>query len=144
MLTGDTGIFTNAQKAKAANTEGEVIERMDIAYNSIKAAKIIDSNVDGATAKTLDALVTSVKNDLGMDATKDTDKGYTITTTPDADSTTTGTITIEYTDNTFKLTNDEAGIAAIKEGKEYPKITAVFTVTSSDVTYTTRPAKHVI
>ena len=82
MLTGDTGIFTNAQKAKAANTEGEVIERMDIAYNSIKAAKIIDSNVDGATAKTLDALVTSVKNDLGMDATKDTDKGYTITTRP--------------------------------------------------------------
>ena len=48
MLSGDDGIMTNAQRAQAANTEGEVREKIKLAYSALKTEIDVNSAVDTA------------------------------------------------------------------------------------------------
>ena len=45
MLSGDDGIMTNAQRSQAANTEGEVREKIKMAYNAVKTEISVNSAV---------------------------------------------------------------------------------------------------
>ena len=48
MLSGDDGIMTNAQRAQAANTEGEVREKFQLAYSALRTEIDVNSAVDSA------------------------------------------------------------------------------------------------
>ena len=41
MLKGDNGIVTNAQKATVSNKEGQVVENIKNAYNTVKTKVIV-------------------------------------------------------------------------------------------------------
>lgn len=77
MLNGDSGIITNAQKARAANTESTVVDTMDNAYNSLKTEATVKmatqvgyrpSDIDKAKK-----LLDYVKTEIGDVINSDTD-----------------------------------------------------------------------
>ena len=148
MLGGDNGIITNAQDAAAANTEGEVIDKMNVAYNTVKANIITKSstimnwdatNADNELelAKTIAGEIVSKEkaNTLTKEIKTISENGYTVTYAP-TNGVTKGKVTIEYTDATFNLDAEKT------ENKHYPKITCTIEFSSDDATYTA-PTRHV-
>ncbi len=99
MLTGDNGIITNAQKASYANTEGEVIDKMQLAYSTVstevRVKSATETNYDASSEENITAFVALIKKDLEI--ASDGDKGYTVT--PDTSG---KTIKITYSDSIFK------------------------------------------
>ena len=149
MLTGDDGIITNAQKAQAANTEGEVVDKMGLAYSSVRTESMVQMSTTpgyqpSATANVA-ALAKVAAMELGIAKSTDNPSdigdtkgfqgnGYTIKyTSNDVD----GTITIEYTDNKFAL---DAG--AEPANNKYAKLVGTIALTTTSVTYTA-PTKTV-
>ena len=106
MLTGDNGIITNAQKSKYANTEGEVIDKMQLAFSTVSAEIRVKTatvvNYDASSETNINAFVDLIKNDLGIPNEGENDTGYTVT--PDTEG---GTIKISYTDSIFDTTGDK-------------------------------------
>ncbi len=154
MLGGDNGIITNAQDAAAANTEGEVLDKMNVAYNTVKSYVITKSStlsdwtandITGETDKSVELAVANVivKEILPGEALADNKltvsaNGYTIkyteTTMKEGEPATVdkaGTVEITYTDKKFN-----------KDNKPYSPITATITIKSDDVEYT-RPERQV-
>ena len=70
MLSGDDGIMTNAQKAQAANTEGEIREKIKMAYNAVKTSISVDSAIDpdynATETATLQALFEEAASEIGL------------------------------------------------------------------------------
>ena len=97
MLTGENGIITRAQQSAAATTEGEVIDKVTMAYNEVST----DVKVNSATiadydpTEKVDEFCATIEGVLG-----DND-GYEVTSDTETDPTA-PTITITYTDSTFK------------------------------------------
>ena len=126
MLSGDNGIITNAQKSKAGNTEGEVVDKVKMAYNTIKTEVIVQSSID-PDYDALDAeksleLAKTIVTELGLtgtiaSGTPVTGNGYSI-----AYDSAAGTIKVTYTDSMF----GSAGT--------YPAIELTMTITSNNVT----------
>ena len=134
MLTGDNGIIKRAQQARYGNTEGEIIDKMNLAYNTVKAKVMIDTslvqNYDASSEATLTNLVKEINKELGgTESAPPT--GYTVTS-----STTGKTITIQYTDSDF-------GKDAGKTGATFNAIKCVMTFTRLDVQLTTPPNRQI-
>ncbi len=158
MLGGDNGIITNAQEAAAANTEGEVLDKMNVAYNTVKSYVITKSStlsdwtannvddVEGGDSVELTVAKVIAKEILpdselngseGVETPKTYEAkgdGYTIVYTPTKDNTP-GTVKITYADKTFNGTTTD-------DGKHYKNITATITIKSDDVEYE-RPERQV-
>ena len=109
MLSGDDGIMTNAQRAQAANTEGEVREKFQLAYSALRTEIDVNSAVDSAYDAQVDIedLFEIAVKEMGLEytdgeyiATDNTGKGgYTVTlNVPDSGN---PTIYFEYRDNKF-------------------------------------------
>ena len=109
MLSGDDGIMTNAQRAQAANTEGEVREKIQLAYSALRTEIDVNSAVDSAYDAQVDIedLFEIAVKEMGLEytdgeyiATDNTGKGgYTVTlNVPDSGN---PTIYFEYRDNKF-------------------------------------------
>ena len=132
MLTGDNGIINRAQQARYGNTEGEVIDKMNLAYNTVKAKVMIDTslvqNYDATSATTINTLAGEVREELGGTTTT-APAGYTVT--PD---TTNHTITITYEDSDFKTSDT---------GSKFDSITCKMTFTRLDVQLTTPPNRQI-
>lgn len=105
MLSGDSGIITNAQKSAYANTEGEAMDKIKFAFNAVAT----EVRVKSATELNYDA-TTKVK-DLAQIALKDlggADNAFASNTTASVDGYTVSyedsanKITIVYADNIFK------------------------------------------
>ena len=111
MLKGDNGIITNAQKATVSNTEGQVVENIKNAYNTVKTKVIVgastNSEYDAQAAATEKDIADTVATEILGEATTltagtaTTKNGYSITYTATTGSTA-GKIVIVYTDSTFK------------------------------------------
>lgn len=133
MLQGDNGIITNAQKAQAANTEGDVRTRIEMAVNSAKTIALAKSSTDPEyNAQDADHEAELVKNiitDLGFTAPEsitdstlvNDEKGYTVGLASHV-------ITITYTDSQFKTDKTIAGVAM-------SPITATIKIEEDNVTY---------
>lgn len=127
MLSGENGIITNAQNANYANTEGEILDKINLAFNTVSTEVRVKSatevSYDAISATEVANLVKLIKDDLGM---TDTDtNGYTVTTSPEtipANNTNDVTITISYSDSNFG------------SGKKFNAISNTFTISSSKVT----------
>lgn len=130
MLKGDNGIVTNAQKATVSNKEGQVVENIKNAYNTVKTKVIVGAstnpNYDAQATATEQEIADTIATEILGEATtltagtaKEKD-GYSITYTATSGSTA-GTIYIEYGDSTFK---DGVTFA----GKQMDKIKATITI----------------
>lgn len=109
MLSGDTGILTNATKAKAANIEGEVTDAMKMAFNSAKMDDIAKSNTSTTYTRDIYPIANTISKELGGSGTaitsskkNETVGKYKIECTTSDDTTKTGTIKLTYSDDTFK------------------------------------------
>ena len=146
MLTGDDGIITNAQKAQAANTEGEVIDKMGLAYSSLRTEAMVQMSTTPGYQPSADAniqaLAEMAAKELGLQASD-------VTSTPIVEPVTdgkyhvaydkgAGTITMLYGDNKFALT---AGSEAADN--KYANIKGVITLTTTSVTYSAQPTRTV-
>ena len=132
MLQGDNGILTQAQNAKAANTEAEVVEKIKLAYNNINTIVVSKTSTDPTynpqETETEKGLAQTVATELelgtlssGTSVSKD---GYTLDYTAASHE-----IKITYTDSTFK------------DGGDYNKIEITLTVGTNKITmssYTTQ------
>ena len=146
MLTGDDGIITNAQKAQAANTEGEIIDKMGLAYSSLRTEAMVQmSTTPGyqpSADANIEALAKMAAKELGVPENE-------VTATPIAEPVTdgkyhvaydktAGTITFVYGDNKFALA---AGTEAADN--KYANIKGIIEVTTTSVTYKTQPTRTV-
>lgn len=124
MLTGDNGIITNAQKSNYANTEGEVIDKMQLAFSTVsteirvKTATVV--NYDATTDENISSFVDMIKDDL------ENDTNYNVTSETESAK----TITITYTDSIFK------------DGGKYSPITCTITI-SADTATLSGPTRQV-
>lgn len=111
MLKGDNGIVTNAQKATVSNKEGQVVENIKNAYNTVKTKVIVgastnpnyDAQANATEQEIADTIATEILGEettLTAGTAKDKD-GYEITYNATSDSTA-GTISIVYGDSTFQ------------------------------------------
>ena len=110
MLSGDDGIMTNAQRAQAANTEGEIREKFQMAFNAVKTEIDVNSALDssynatsttvaeGATLSTIEELFQKAADEIGVPVSGDSASGDGIKMKLD---TAAHTIFMEYTDNKF-------------------------------------------
>ena len=102
MLSGDDGIMTNAQRSQAANTEGEIREKIKMAYNAVKTEisvnSAIDSSYDASSATEMNNLFKIAANEIGISSASNPgfDEGLTIRL--DA---TNKQIYFQYNDNKF-------------------------------------------
>ena len=111
MLSGDDGIMTNAQRAQAANTEGEVREKIKLAYSALKTEIDVNSAVDTAynatSATEIAKLYQLVLDEMGLPSTGlsgTVTNGYIVkyaASGETVDGTALPTIYFEYRDNKF-------------------------------------------
>ncbi len=110
MLSGDDGIMTNAQRSQAANTEGEVREKIKMAYNAVKTEISVNSAVKSNynAQNDIKNLFKIAVEEMGLtvdasDPNKATDNtgkgGYTVTYNAPAGGS--PIIYFEYRDNKF-------------------------------------------
>ena len=110
MLSGDDGIMTNAQRSQAANTEGEIREKIKMAYNAVKTEISVNSAIesDYNAQEDIANLFKIAVEEMGLTvdasnpnkATDNTGKGgYTVTYNAPAGGS--PIIYFEYRDNKF-------------------------------------------
>ena len=117
MLRGDSGIVTNAQRAKYANVEGEVIDKITLAYNGVATSIRVDEatitgyNAQDHVAKYADEIYEDLLgeadetfvNSAGTETSvtsSTTSSGYTVSYVKGT-GTNASTITVTYKDNDF-------------------------------------------
>ena len=109
MLSGDDGIMTNAQRAQAANTEGEIREKFQMAFNAVKTDVDVNSALDSgynatqydasdANNSTIVKLFETAVDEIGLTRSNLNAEGDGIKMTLD---TSTNTIFMQYSDNKF-------------------------------------------
>ena len=109
MLSGDDGIMTNAQRAQAANTEGEIREKYQMAFNAVKTDVDVNSALDSAydatqyddankDTSTIVKLFETAVDEIGLTRSNLQATGDGITMILD---TSTNTIFMQYSDNKF-------------------------------------------
>ena len=102
MLSGDDGIMTNAQRSEAANTEGEIREKIKMAYNAVKTEisvnSAIESGYDASTNAEMQNLFEIAVKEIGLTPSGATafNDGLTARLT-----TSTKQIYFQYNDNKF-------------------------------------------
>ena len=138
MLSGETGIISNAQRAKIGNKEGEVISRMNFAYDTVKTQVVVDSSLgtkdaegnyyDASSETNMKKFETLVLTELGI--TKSGDNGYTVNTDTSGKK-----ITITYEDSDFSVEKTAENTPKLEKGQYY-KIVSELTFTANNVTYT--------
>jgi len=165
-LSGDSGLMTNAQKAKASNNEAGYVETMQTAWNTLKTdvemkktrtgyqpcTKIADyideltTELGSTKVEVLTSLPTLTDN-TGLTAGKyniyvTNEGGTALIAEADYETTTKKEIHIVYYDETFSLEPEDNVNWATTDEDMYPqdnlyaKLEGVITCTTSNVTYT--------
>ncbi len=151
-LTGEDGIITNAQKAQAANIEGEVIDKMSLGYNSVYTNAMVKMSTQNGYQPSAEANVQELVNilvkEIGKDAKNEgTTAVPTDTTIKDGKyhvyysvdgANKTAKITILYGDGKFALKANETPANNL-----YPNLKAEIELTSNSVNYKTTPTRSV-
>lgn len=137
MLSGDNGIITNAQKSAAANTEGEALDKMKMAYNTVSTEVIAkaatSTSYDATTETNLVALANVVSKDLGG-------TGTTITSTVLTETIGNYTVTLDLTNKTIAVSYADSSFGS---EKTYEAIDCTMTINASKTSLTI-DAKQVI
>lgn len=129
MLSGDNGIITNAQKSDYANTEGEAMDKIKMAFNTLKTQIIVKSSTitDYKATGDMDNLVLLLQGELP-------ETGYTVTKNG------TDKIDIKYDDGKIFT-----GTTASTNGKPpFKAITYTITITDLNASITTDYTRQII
>ncbi len=137
MLTGDDGIITNAQRAQVANTEGEVIDKMGLAYSTVRTEAMVKMSTDPGyqPIEHIEELANIAAKELGLanaekaEVPETVNDGYHVYYQENG-----STITMLYGDNKFSL---NAGSKA--ENNKYPNIKGVISLSTTEVVYSELP-----
>ena len=137
MLTGDDGIITNAQRAQVANTEGEIIDKMGLAYSTVRTEAMVKMSTDPGyqPIEHIGELAEVAAKELGLTNTEKAEvpekitDGYKVYYQENG-----STITMLYGDNRFSL---KAGSKA--ENNKYPNIKGVISLSTTEVVYSELP-----
>ena len=138
-LTGEDGIITNAQKAQVATVEAEVVDRMNLAYSSLKTEATIKMSTEAGykPVEHIEELAQVVAKELGVKSQKEevaevvTDGKYHVYYQEGGT-----TITLLYGDNKFAL---KAG--SVAKNNLYANIRGVINLSTTGVTYTKEPTR---
>ena len=138
-LTGEDGIITNAQKAQVATVEAEVVDRMNLAYSSLKTEATIKMSTEAGykPVEHIEELAQVVAKELGVKAQKEevpevvTNGKYHVYYQDGGT-----TITMLYGDNRFSL---KAG--SVSKNNLYANIRGVINLSTTGVTYTKEPTR---
>ena len=138
-LTGEDGIITNAQKAQVATIEAEVIDRMNLAYSSLKTESTIkmSTEVGYKPVEHIEELAQVAAKELGVEVQKEEvpelvkDGKYHVYYQDGGT-----TITLLYGDNKFAL---KAG--SVAKNNLYANIKGVINLSTTGVTYTKEPTR---
>ncbi len=138
-LTGEDGIITNAQKAQVATVEAEVVDRMNLAYSSLKTEATIKMSTEAGykPVEHIEELAQVVAKELGVETQKEevpevvTDGKYHVYYQEGGT-----TITMLYGDNRFSL---KAG--SVSKNNLYANIRGVINLSTTGVTYTKEPTR---
>lgn len=159
MLSGENGIITQAKEAQVANVEGDVVEKIDMAYNTIYTIVLSKVSVDKSYDPTDEAagkeLAETVLSELGITDVSltetpaesntyiadDSEKSgyvvtYTYTPNDEGNGNDDGTIEIKYTDANFTDAETDSS-------DKYDEIKSVFTLTTTKVEKTDPYVKQV-
>ncbi len=106
MLTGDDGIITNAQKAQVANQEAEVIDKMGLAYSTVRTEAMVkmSTNPGYQPIEHIEELANIAAKELGLTNAEKAEvpekitDGYKVYYQENG-----STITMLYGDNKFSL-----------------------------------------
>ena len=118
MLTGDNGILTRANDAKAKNSQAEVLEKVNMELNAQLANAMAGYKFD-TEAK--------MKLNLGLSETVTTIAGYTVTVT--------GPTKTEYD------TSDSVSIAITDTNSEFANATGTVSYDADNKVWTVTPVK---
>ena len=138
-LTGEDGIITNAQKAQVATIEAEVIDRMNLAYSSLKTESTIKMSTEAGynPVEHIEELAQVAAKELGVEVQKEevpevvTDGKHHVYYQEEGT-----TITILYGDNKFAL---KAG--SVAKNNLYANIKGVINLSTTGITYTKEPTR---
>lgn len=140
MLQGDNGIITNAQKASYANTEGEAMDKIKFAFNSVStevrvqsATNVTGYNATEKVAELADIAFVELGGEEGT-ITSTTKTGTVGNYTVSYDGT---DITIIYKDNIFKNNGSD-----VTDGK-YNEIKYVYSITADSASVSTDYSRQV-
>ena len=139
MLTGDNGIITNAQKAQIANKEGEVIDKMGLAYSAVKTEAMLKMSIEPGYQPivNIEALANVAAKELGLvnaekaEVPEKITDGYKVYY-QDGSS----VITILYGDDKFSLK-----VGGKAENNLYPNLKGVISLSTTEVIYSKLPTR---
>ena len=137
MLTGDDGIITNAQKAQVANQEAEVIDKMGLAYSTVRTEAMVKMSTDPGyqPIEHIEELANIAAKEIGLTNAEKAEvpekitDGYKVYYQENG-----STITMLYGDNKFSL---KAGNKA--SNNKYPNIKGVISLSTTEVVYSELP-----
>ena len=137
MLTGDDGIITNAQKAQVANQEAEVIDKMGLAYSTVRTEAMVkmSTNPGYQPIEHIEELANIAAKEIGLanaekaEVPETVNDGYHVYYQENG-----STITMLYGDNKFSL---KAGNKA--SNNKYPNIKGVISLSTTEVVYSRLP-----
>ena len=137
MLTGDDGIITNAQKAQIANKKGEIIDKMGLAYSTVKTEAMVKMSTDPGYQPIahIEELAEVVAKELGLEYAEKKDTleivkdGYHVYWQENGT-----TITMLYGDEQFALQSE-----CKEENNLYPNIKGIISLTTTEVIYSKLP-----
>ena len=139
MLTGDDGIITNAQKAQIVNQEGEIIDKIGLAYSAIKTEAMVkmSTNPGYQPIEHIEELAKTASKELGIETPQreevpeSVNDGYHVYY-QDGGS----IITILYGDNRFSQKVE----SSLKNGK-YSNIIGEISLSTTGVEYSKMPTR---
>ena len=137
MLTGDDGIITNAQKAQVANQEAEVIDKMGLAYSTVRTEAMVKMSTDAGYQPIahIEELANIAAKEIGLanaekiEVPETVNDGYHVYYQENG-----STITMLYGDNKFSL---KAGNKA--SNNKYPNVKGVISLSTTEVVYSKLP-----
>ena len=137
MLTGDDGIITNAQKAQVANQEAEVIDKMGLAYSTVRTEAMVkmSTNPGYQPIEHIEELANIAAKEIGLENAEKAEVPETVNDGYHVYYQENGsTITMLYGDNKFSL---KAGNKA--SNNKYPNIKGVISLSTTEVVYSKLP-----
>ena len=139
MLTGDDGIITNAQKAQMANQEGEIIDKMGLAYSAVKTEAMIKMSTEPGyqPIANIEELAKVAAKEIGIKNAEKTEVPEIVTGGYHVYYQDGGTtITMIYGDNKFALQADSKS-----KNNLYANIKGVISLSTTEVIYSILPSR---
>ena len=144
MLTGNSGIMTNAKKSSAANEEADAYEKMSQAFStvqlSVESEAALNGGYDASEAAELTKYAQMAQKEIGTAHISKYNKKFVIWVDSSAAQ---KKIYMVYYSKTFALDPVTTSVTTVSTKNEYPMLKASIDFDTNVVTYT-KPVTSVV